>query len=248
MRPTERRRQVRRQRRQRRSSQLRSGGRLVLANGFDAEFFDGPALGPEMRTASREEVLAALERFDPTLEWPNARDLLRPLLPRRRPFPVPVDDLVTVLLPPGVAVGFGLDMGPAVAFVGDEQLASWGVGRLDVVDAALANVRRIASGLDPRAVVREPIGDVPTLSLQSGMNIASTLLLVPDVVPHFFGVGPHVLLAPMRDVLIALPGDVDLEFARWLGGEFEALDPNCLNLGAFRHDAGAIVVQPSRIA
>jgi hypothetical protein len=45
----------------------------------------------------------------------------------------------------------------------------------------------------------------------------------------------------MRDILIALPADVDREFAAWLADEWEALDPNHLHLGGFRHDRETIV-------
>ena len=41
--------------------------------------------------------------------------------------------------------------------------------------------------------------------------------------------------------VIALPPDVDQEFASWLADEWEALDPNHLHLGGFRHEAGSIV-------
>lgn len=200
-----------------------------------------------MTTASPEQILAALEGFDPTMDWVTARRLVKPLLPRRRPFPVDIPDRVTVMLPPGIAVGFGLDLGPAFAFVGEELMRSWGVDRLALTDAALTNVRTIAQGLDVRTVVRMSVHDVPVLALQSGMGISSTLLLAPDLVPRLFGRGPHVLLAPMRDLLVALPGDVDFEFAEWLSDEFEGLDPNHLHLGGFRHEAGAIVPQPLRV-
>jgi len=218
--------------------------RRVLANGLELEAFEGPPLGPGMTTASPEHVLAALEGFDPAMDWAKARELVKPLLPRRRPFPVDIPDRVTVMLPPGIAVGFGLDLGPAFAFVGEELMRSWGVDRLALTDVALANVRRIADGLDSRTVVRMSVHDIPVLALQSGMGISSTLLLAPDLVPRLFGRGPHMLLAPMRDLLLALPGDVDLDFAEWLSDEFEALDPNHLHLGGFLHENGAIVARP----
>jgi len=201
----------------------------------------GPPLGPEIVTASPEAVLAALEQFDPDLSWQAARPTVIPMLPRQRPYPLPVGDRVTVALPPGIDVGFGLDLGPAVAFVVERQLAGWGVDRATLVAAALDNVRRLAQGFRPSLVVRSKIGDVPTRIIQTGEGIASALLLAPDTLPRLIGNGPHVLLAPMRDVLIALPSDVDPAFAAWLAAELASMDPNCLRQGLFRHTGGRVI-------
>jgi len=204
----------------------------------------GPPLGPEMVTASPEAVLAALEQFDPDLSWQAARPTVIPMLPRRRPYPFPVGDRVTVTLPPGIDVGFGLDLGPAVAFVGGRQLAGWGVDRAALVAAALDNVRRLAQGIRPSLVVRSTVDDVPMRIVQTGKGIASALLLAPDALPSLIGIGPHLLLAPMRDVLIALPSDVDPAFAAWLAVELAAMDPNCLHHGLFRHEGGRVIREP----
>ncbi len=201
----------------------------------------GPPLGPEMVTASPEAVLAALEQFDPDLSWQAARPTVLPMLPRQRPYPIPAGDRVTVRLPPGIDVGFGLDLGPAVAFVVERQLAGWGVDRAALVAAALENVRRLAQRVVPSLVVGSKIGNVPTRIVQTGEGIASALLLAPDALPRLIGNGPHVLLAPMRDILIALPSDVDPAFAAWLAAEFASMDPNCLHHGLFRHEDGRVI-------
>jgi hypothetical protein len=44
----------------------------------------------------------------------------------------------------------------------------------------------------------------------------------------------------MRDILIALPPNVDPGFAAWLAEEWEALDPNHLHLGGFRFTGGRV--------
>jgi hypothetical protein len=110
-----------------------------------------------------------------------------------------------------------------------------------LADTALSNLRQLATECRSEDVIRDHIGDVPVTLLQSRVGIAASLILVPELLERFFGPGPQLLLAPMRDILIALPADVEREFAAWLAEEWEALDPNHLHLGGFRHEAGLIV-------
>lgn len=204
----------------------------------------GPPLGPGVVTADLDTVLAALQQFDPDLSWKKARDRILPMLPRVRPYPGRSVDLVRAMVPPGILVSFGIDLGPAITFVGPALLERWKVQPSDLWAAALSNVRRLAAGCHPSDLVRDQVADVPVAVLQSGLGIASTLILVPEAIEPLFGPGPHLLLAPMRDVLLALPPEVDREFAAWLATEWEALDPNCLHLGAFRYVRGTIAPEP----
>lgn len=218
------------------------GGRL--GNGLELDVFEGPPLGPGVVAATPASVLAALERLDPELPWKKVRDQVVPVLPRVRPFPGPDLDFVRVVLPPGILVGFAIDIGPALTFVTSSLLGSWRIDRQTLVGVAIRNVRRLADACTREHVLRDRIGDMPVGVLQSGIGIASALLLVPDRLPAILGPGPELLLAPMRDVLIALPATVDPAFAAWLAAEWEALDPNHLHLGGFLHERGTIVPVP----
>jgi hypothetical protein len=191
--------------------------------------------------ANVDEVLAAVERFDPAAPWGVTGPLVLPLLPRLRPYPIPLTDRITVTLPPGIEVAFGVDLGPAVAFVVDRQLDGWGIDRAVLVAAALDNVRRIAETIPPSKVLRMTLDGVPARVLQSGRAVASTLLLVPDTLPGLIGRGPNLVLAPMRDVLVALPADVDRAYAEDLAAGLAHMDPNGLDLGLFRHDGDRVV-------
>lgn len=220
---------------------LSRAGRRQTRNGLELEVFPGPALGPGVATADYRTVLAAMEQFDPEMPWKKARARILPMLPRVRPLPGPELGLARAMLPPGILVGFGIDIGPAITFVGASLLDRWQVDVPTVVAAALENLRKLAGECERDAVIRDRIGDVPVTLLQTRLGIAASLILVPDFVDRLLGSGPHLLLAPMRDILIALPPDVDREFAAWLAAEWEALDPNHLHLGGFRHERGTIV-------
>jgi hypothetical protein len=227
------------------AQQIRPLGRSRrLSNGLDVRIHSGPPLGPGMITPSMDDVLAALEGFDPDISWKAARREILPMLPRVRPFPGPDDQTVRVILPPGILVSFGIDLGPAVTFLGSAVVERWRVDRDSIVEVALRNLRARARECEPDLVIRDHIADTPVMVLQSHLGIAASLLLVPEHLDRLFGRGPHLLLAPMRDLLIALPANVDRDFAAWLAAEWEALDPNHLHLGGFVHEAGSVMPEP----
>jgi hypothetical protein len=216
-------------------------GRLHrLPDGRRVEVFEGPSLGDGVVSADVETVLAALQGFDPGMPWKKARDQVLPMLPRVRPLPAPELELVRAMLPPGILVGFGIDIGPAITFISTTLLERWGVEPASLAAAAVANLRAEARRCGPDVVLHDHIGDVPVSVVQTGRGIAASLLLVPDCLERLLGDGERLLLAPMRDILIALPASVDPGFAAWLAVEWEAMDPNHLHLGGFRYRRGSV--------
>lgn len=216
---------------------------VKLRSGWDAELRPGPRLGPGMTSAGPGELLAALQRFDPDRDWPAIRDEIRPMLPRLRPIPA-ADQPVRMMLPPGILVAFGIDLGPAIAQVGQALLERWDISVDELAAASLGNVRRLAAACDPRLVVRNPVGSMDVSALQTRRGIAASLLLVPDQLARFFGSEPGLLLAPMRDLLVRVPLGTPIADAAWLAEEFESIDPNCLHLGGFAWDGGVLVPVP----
>ena len=192
-----------------------------------------------MTRADDATILAAMNRIDPAHPWTKAQADVRPMLPRVRPYPFAVAP-VRIMLPPGILVGFGIDIGPALTMANGGQLLTWGVGLETVADRALANVREAAAGCDPALVVRQSVDGVPVLALQTGEGIGASMLLVPETLARFFGPGPLLLLAPMRDLLLALPSSVDHGFAAWLAEEWESMDPNHLHIGGWLFESGAV--------
>jgi hypothetical protein len=212
-------------------------------SGWTIESISEAELGPGMRAASVEEALAALEQFDHGLEWPAVADVVIPLFQRVRPYPPGFPEAARHVLSSGISVTFGIDTGPAFLHVTPEMVEGWGESLASVAERAIVNVRRRASLVDPRAVLHESITDVPVQALQSGTGSASTFVLVPEQLPRLFGHEPQVFLAPMRDLLLSLPGDVDPELAAWLYAEFAMPDPNCLAPLSFRFADGRMAVE-----
>jgi hypothetical protein len=215
-----------------------------LPDGRRLELFEGPPVGGGVVVADVESVLAALQGFDPEMPWKKARSQVVPIMPRVRPMPPPTLDLVRAMLPPGILVGFGIDLGPALTFITTELLDRWRVDPASLAASALVNLRAAARDCGPEDVLHDHIAEMPVSIVQTGRGIAASLLLVPDCLERVLGPDDRFLLAPMRDILIALPPNVDREFAAWLANEWEALDPNHLHLGGFRYGSGRITPEP----
>jgi hypothetical protein len=181
-------------------------------------------------TAPVEEVLTAIESVDLKAPWKEVASDLRIALPRRRPLPVDAGTLPTRVYPPGIETVLGLDIGPAMLFVAPEQLALWDVTADEAFEQALENVRAQVAARKQFALVHERIADVPTLAFQSRDGWASELLLLPEQLAHVLGDRNGLILAPMRDLIISLPLDVEREFAHWLLEEFAAVDMNALDI------------------
>jgi hypothetical protein len=203
-------------------------------------------LGNGVVQARPEEVMRAMGSLPVVLDWATIAHRVVPILPRLRAMPTAAGAPVRVTLPPGIPVGFGIDIGPAFLIVGESLLDDWGTPAADLVATALENLRRLLQPLRPRDLHVDDIEGVPTRILQSGVGCASALVLVPDELKRLMGSDSQLLLAPMRDVLISLPAGVDRAFAAWLNEEFAALDPNGLALDGFLLEDGGLRYEPFR--
>jgi hypothetical protein len=197
-------------------------------------------LGNGMVQATPEAVLRAMGGLPPDLEWDVMAPNVIPILPRRRPMPPQAGEPFRVTLPPGIPTGFGIDIGPAFLVVGESLLGTWPVEPAELVATALENLRTRLRPVRPRDLVRQAIDGVPVRVLQSGVGCASALVLVPDELARIFGEAPQALIAPMRDLLVALPADTDRSFVAWLNDELAEMDPNGLALDAFVLEGGAL--------
>ncbi len=217
----------------RRKRRLRTPSRVRVAPG-------SPVVVPTFKT-----LRAAIAQLPPDLAWDDVADLIMPIFERLRPFPPGFPQPIAVAVPPGVSIGFAIDVGPGFVRVHSGLLERWPVDARGLTERALANLRRRIAGPAPRAkVVHDRIDGVRTVAFQSGEGWASTLLLVPDEIARLVGPEPRLFVAPMRDVLIGLPPDVDLAFGTRLTEELEALDPNALCLEGFFYRDGTLACRP----
>ena len=196
----------------------------------------GPEVGPGVVSASLEEVMRAVGDQAPDLDWASVADSVIPVMPRIRPWPPGFPEPMRVVVDPGVAVGYAIDIGPAFMGIGSDLVRSWDIPLADVQARALANTISRASQIEPTAIVHGSMDGTPTHWLQTGRSIGSVLILVPDELRRLFGPEPAFFITPMRDLIIGLPADVDRELAAWLWLEVAGMDPNCLGPTGYRFD------------
>jgi hypothetical protein len=192
-----------------------------------------PATRSAIRVPSRAEVRAAIDGLSPDLPWNELKGRLTPVFVRRRPLPPGAPRPVTVRHAPGLEFGLGIDMGPAFMYVGQELLESWSVSLDEAVECAMENLRTTAR--TERCVELEytECADVPLWAYQSRNGLASGLLLLEDELALRYGSEARLLIAPMRNLLLAAPFEADRELVAWLRDEISLEDPNGLDLPVF---------------
>lgn len=200
--------------------------------------------GPHIHSASLDEVLAAMRSVPPADDWPSLAPLLVPIFQRLRPYDDAFPEPLRTIVPPGISVSFAIDIGPALMHVTTDIAQTWGISVEALTARAMANIEARAAEVPPDLVFRHAVGRVPVAVLQSGAGGASTFVLRPASLPRLFGAGRRLFIAPMRDLLVGLPPDVDRGFALWLYAEFADQDPNCLAPVGFRYADGAITIEP----
>ena len=208
------------------------------------EVFEGPPIGPELVTASLDEVLEAMEAIPADLDWPTLADRIVPAFQRVRPYPPGHPEPLRILVPPGLSVGFAIDIGPAFLNVDTEMIERWSLTPAELLARAMDNLDRRMGGISPDDVVAASIDGQPIRVLQSSTGSASTYVLLPMSLGRIFGSEPHLVIAPMRNLLISLPIDADRELAAWLFDEFAARDPNCLAPAAFVIHESGLAAEP----
>jgi hypothetical protein len=182
---------------------------------------------------SKAEVRSAIEALPEELDWSSLQHGLRPVFVRRRPLPPGVERPVTFSVEPGLNVALGVDIGPAFLYVGANVLETWPVSADEAFARAMSNLR--ASVESERFVEMEygTVADVPIWWYQSHGGLASGLLLLEDELARRYGDEPRLLIAPMRNLLLAAPFDADREMIGWLRDEIAEEDPNGLDLPIF---------------
>jgi hypothetical protein len=164
-------------------------------------------LGGTFERGLAERILAAFEGFDPTAPWPEIAPRIVPVLKRvHHPYPVEMAP-IHIRVPPGIWTGFGIDLGPAFSHVSQTLLDGWEIDHATLLATALANLTELVR-LEEPIVDTVPVDGIAVTAIQ-GQGWGSSLILAPELLRPILGTRPRVLLAPVRNTLLALPHDVD---------------------------------------
>ena len=203
----------------------------------------GPEVGPGVVTATLEELDRALRSQPSDLGWDEVSGDVIPVMPRIRPYPPGFPEPLRVVVEPGVAIGFAIDIGPAFMNISADLIRSWGVPVSDVHARSLVNLSDRAGRIKADAIVDGSLDGTPTRWLQTGHSIGSVMVLVPDTLRQVFGSEPAFFITPMRDLIIGLPPDIDRQLAAWLWLEIAAEDPNCLGPVGYAFNGRFVVTE-----
>lgn len=166
-------------------------------------------LGGTMAPDDLDRVMSAMGRFDPGAPWPEVAPLIVPVLKRlHHPYP-PEASPIHINVPPGIPTGFGIDLGPAFTHVTASLADGWGVDHATLLGTSLENLRRLI--VDEPPVIQPMHRDGAEIVAISGQGWGSSLLLLPEALAPILGATPRLLLAPIRNTMLALPDDADLE-------------------------------------
>ncbi|CAN5594568.1 hypothetical protein BH23CHL7_BH23CHL7_20260 [soil metagenome] len=206
-------------------------------DGRELAFYESDwPVGPDVVSATPAELVKAIEALPRELTWDVVAPRMIPLFERVRPYPPGMPPPIGMLVPPGVRIGFGLDIGPAFVTVSDALASEWAKSPADMAAQAMANLHHLASEVAQAEVFHGPVGDVETAWLQTKRGIGSVLVLAPTELRRIFGGQPRQFVAPMRDLLIGFSAEGDPEFAAWLFADIASQDPNCLHPRLFTFD------------
>lgn len=184
-------------------------------------------------------MLEAFKEVDLGGSWSEFAPRVMPLLKRvRHPFPAEAAP-IHLRVPPGVWVGFGIDVGPAWAHVSRDLMARWGVDEATMLGAALENLRQRVLA-DPPRVERAMFADAAATVIQA-QGWGSALILAPDRLASILGEAPRILLAPVRNALIALPEDLEMDLAVAIWDAFAEGMADELEVGPLRWTGSSVV-------
>jgi hypothetical protein len=153
-----------------------------------------------------------------------------------------MDDLPSQIYEPGIRATLGLDIGPAILFVGQAQLDGWGVTADHAFTRALSNVKVRVGRRRQFALIHERICGESTVAFQSREGWSSSLLLLPGELCRVLGQRDGLVLAPMRDLVMLLPLEADPLLAHLILEEFGKADMNALDLPPFSLVDGRLAI------
>jgi hypothetical protein len=196
-------------------------------------------VGGTMDPGDLVRMTKALEAFDPTAPWSTIAPMILPILKRVwQPYP-PDATPVHIQVPPGIPTGFGIDMGPGFSHVTPQLVERWGVDQATVLGTALENLRALTR-VEPPVIDRVRLEGVDIQVVQ-GQGWGSALVLLPDVLQPIVGREPRVLMAPIRNTVLALPDAVDPEFVLDLWSAIAGDAHDALDLDPLRWTGTAVV-------
>jgi hypothetical protein len=158
----------------------------------------------------------------------------------------PGEGLVRTTSALGCAIVFGVDLAGAMGLVDTRVAERWERSADDLYRAGMANLRRRAARVLPKAVVGGTMSGRAFRRVLAPRGFASSLALVPNELSRLLGDGPLILAAPTRELLLAFSPDIPIRVIAGIAIEFESRYPYPLMIDPFLLEDGRIEWQLDR--
>lgn len=212
-------------------ARITAGGRTAeLSAGFREERVPPGSVAP-----TEAELRQAMESIPEEIGWDWAVTRLTPIFDRHDGGGITGDPTLHAVTPLGVAVGFGIEIGPMFARVTTSMARRWEASLEQIEAAAFRHLERAVADIRPsslqQAVHR---GHLVRALAEPGGWASSVILAGEEAVRRIFGAHDQVFMAPGRNVLLSFdaktPPSVILDLSMLL----EESDPHPLMLDPFR--------------
>lgn len=165
--------------------------------------------------------------------WAWAEPRLIPLLAGPY-FDPPGEPLIRSVLPPGIAVTFGIDLGSGILPFVDAPVAErWECTPEQICHSAVTNLARRAARIEPGSVKTGTLSGHLIRLLDTPVGWSSSMLLSPSDLIRLFGAQDQLFLAAGHGTLISMAMDVPSHVARGLVFEYESKELYPLLLDPF---------------
>jgi hypothetical protein len=216
----------------------RKSGRRTITAPNGTLVIDGRALEeariPGMLAPGEDEIRSAIESLPEELSWDWVRPRLTPLFERADGAGVELDPALHTVTPLGVAIGFGIEIGPLFARVTASMAERWEVTLAEIEAAALEHLaeatERITSASLQHAVHR---GHLVRALGEPGGWASSVILAGQETLTRIFGLRDQVFVAPSRSMLLSFDARVPSATVVDVTLGLESLDPHPLLLDPF---------------
>lgn len=211
-------------------SRVTAGGHVLT---FSDAYRSQEAM-PGVLVPSEDEVIAAFDGVPADLTWEWAAPRLTPLFERGDGARIPGDPNVNVVTPLGVAIGFGVEIGPTFARVTRSMLQRWEARLEQVETAAFEHLGRVAAGLT-RSDVQHAVyrGHLMHALVEPGGWASSVILAGEAVLTRIFGDHAQTLAVPTRNQLVSFDATTPLGVVFDVCELQEMSDPHPLRLEPF---------------
>ncbi len=183
---------------------------------------------------SERELRRALASIPDDLNWEWSRPRLTPLFERADAGGVDGDPALHVVTSLGVAVGFGIEIGPTFARVTKSMAERWEANLEQIEAAAFSHLERVVRRLNRNDLQQAVHQDHMLRCLpQPGGWASSVILAGEEEVMRIFGAHDQAFTLPARNQILSFDERVPAHVVADVTAGMEDLDPHPLMLDPF---------------